>query len=133
MSRQEARAVLMAHPYLRPMVFVPIEVPVQKLGGFPACARIKKFLADRDHSVQVYYLDTAMGRVDHLLVRRHDGSPIRDWGTLQAIKNAVAGENATAVEVFPAQRDLVDQANIYHLWVLPGVLPFGLHLPGGGM
>lgn len=31
--------------------------------------------------------------------------------------------------------NLVDQANVYHLWVLPAgfQLPFGLHLPGGGM
>lgn len=34
----------------------------------------------------------------------------------------------TAVEVFPATRDLVDVANMYHLWVLPKSvqLPFTL-------
>lgn len=37
-----------------------------------------------------------------------------------------------AIEVFPSQDQLVDEANVYHLWVLPKEvqLPFGLHFSG---
>lgn len=30
-----------------------------------------------------------------------------------------------AVEIYPAERDIVNVANMRHLWVLPERLPFG--------
>jgi hypothetical protein len=68
----------------------------------------------------------------HVTVHRRDRKAIRDWRHMQAIKNDVAGPDRVAVEIYPAERNLVDSANEYHLWVLPvGVeLPFGLE-PGG--
>ena len=80
--------------------------------------------------VQLYWHDTEWGFVEHLLVRRNDGGPVRSWADLQRIKNELAGEDRVAVEVFPARGDLVDQANCYHLWILPEgfALPFGLHI-----
>ena len=49
---------------------------------------------------------------------------------MQRIKNELAGEQTVGVEVYPAQTDVVDQANIYHIWCMPEgfALPFGLHL-----
>ncbi|MGR9527665.1 DUF7694 domain-containing protein (plasmid) [Priestia megaterium] len=46
----------------------------------------------------------------------------------QRIKNEIFGEEYTAIEVFPKESELVDEANMYHLWVLPkGMnLPFGI-------
>lgn len=38
----------------------------------------------------------------------------------QRIKNDLAGPEETAVEVYPPQSELVDDADAYHLWVLPG-------------
>jgi len=51
------------------------------------------------------------------------------WDDLQRIKNELAGEDRTAIEVFPTVSDLVDKAPMRHLWVLPSgyALPFGLH------
>lgn len=53
---------------------------------------------------------------------------------MQRIKNELAGEDATAIEVYPPQADVIDQADMFHIWVLRGRLPFGLHkgmyLPG---
>lgn len=71
---------------------------------------------------------TEWGKVLHLIVRRHDLQPVRSWSTMQRVKNAVAGPDRTAVEVYPAEGELVDDANLYHLWVLPEGfdLPFGL-------
>lgn len=68
-----------------------------------------------------------------LSVHRRDRKPIRDWRHMQAIKNDVAGRERTAVEIYPAESELVDTSNEYHLWVLPlgFALPFGFS--GGGL
>lgn len=62
-----------------------------------------------------------------LSVRRNDRKPIRDWRDLQRIKNDIAGPEREAIELFPAERRLVDTSNQYHLWVLPAgeVMPVG--------
>lgn len=65
-----------------------------------------------------------------LMVRRNDAAPIRSWSDMQRIKNELMGEDRVAVEVYPAESDLIDLANMYHLWVFQEgyKLPFGLHL-----
>lgn len=56
------------------------------------------------------------------------------WPEMQRIKDEIAGEDATAIEVYPPKSQVVDEADMFHLWVLRGKLPFGLHvkpaLPG---
>lgn len=66
--------------------------------------------------------DCPEGDRDHLLhlsIHSHDRGPMRNWRHLQQIKNEVAGELRTAVEIFPAESKLTDTANEYHLWVMP--------------
>lgn len=65
-----------------------------------------------------------------LMVRRNDAEPIRSWSDMQRIKNELMGIDRVAVEVYPRERDVVDEAHMYHLWVYPEgyILPFGLHL-----
>lgn len=46
------------------------------------------------------------------------------WEDLQAVKDELGYAGRDAVEVFPAQADLVNVANMRHLWVLPYRLPF---------
>lgn len=48
------------------------------------------------------------------------------WPEMQRIKDEIAGPNATAVEVYPPQNEIVDDADMYHLWVLTGPLDFSL-------
>lgn len=43
---------------------------------------------------------------------------------LQAIKSAVGYGDSLAVEVYPEDSDLVNDANMRHLWVLPERPPF---------
>jgi hypothetical protein len=85
------------------------------------------YMDDR-HMVMTSLVDTEWGQVTQLLVRRHDLQPVRSWKDMQRIKNAVCGEERVAVEVYPPESELVDDANIYHLWVMPAGfrLPFGL-------
>lgn len=54
-----------------------------------------------------------------LMIKRHDNKPIREWSSMQAIKNAIVGPEREAVEIYPPDSELVDVANMYHLWVLP--------------
>lgn len=58
------------------------------------------------------YEDVDLG---HLWVH-HSGSIT--WDHLQAIKNAVWGDDARAIEVYPAQSELVDTKQVRHLWRL---------------
>ena len=48
------------------------------------------------------------------------------WWEMQRIKDELAGKEATGVEVYPPNGEIVDGANMYHLWIVPAPLPFGL-------
>ncbi len=82
------------------------------------------------YSAQVVVTYTPIGPVNHLKVRRHDGGTNRlTWDELVAIKNEMLGEGACAIELFPRAADVVNEANIRHLWELPeGLLPSGFGL-----
>jgi hypothetical protein len=49
------------------------------------------------------------------------------WPEMQRIKDEIAGVGATAVEVYPPQQEIVDQADMFHIWVLPEPLSFTLY------
>lgn len=46
------------------------------------------------------------------------------WDALQAIKNAVGYADRDAVEIYPCERDVVNVANMRHLWITNDPLPF---------
>jgi hypothetical protein len=89
--------------------------------------RYESYLNNR-YSVQISDEATDWGLVIHLWIQRHDGDMVRSWADMQRIKNELVGPERVAVEVFPPVSELVDQANIAHLWVLPEgfALPFSL-------
>jgi hypothetical protein len=62
-----------------------------------------------------------------LSIKRYDRAAVRNWRHLQQIKNEVCGETREAVELFPSEHRLADNANQNHLWVFPEGfrLPFG--------
>lgn len=72
-------------------------------------------------------VQTAWGEVLHLAVRDLPNGRLL-WHELQWIKDRIVGFDRVAVEVYPAAVDLVDDANMFHLWVLPAGfnLPFNL-------
>lgn len=67
------------------------------------------------------------GRMIHLGIRRKDGGDV-NFEQKQRIKTDLVGASARAIEVYPAEVDVVNQAPVAHLWVLPEKfsLPFGL-------
>lgn len=63
----------------------------------------------------------------HLSIKRYDRASVRNWRHLQQIKNEVVGEEREAMELFPRESRLADNANQMHLWVMPE----GLDIPVG--
>jgi hypothetical protein len=60
-----------------------------------------------------------------LSIKRHDKEPCNDWRHFQFIKNQLVGQEAEAVQLYPAESRLVDGSNQYHLWCIKGIFPFG--------
>lgn len=72
--------------------------------------------------LETQVLDTWMpgiGAVRHLRVRRYDDRDGITWDELQAVKNERLGPDARAIEIYPPESELVNEANIRHLWVIP--------------
>lgn len=65
------------------------------------------------------------GTAIQVLIQKIDNTPImHHWSEIQRIKNELFGEETTAVEYYPAKSQLIDDFNIYWIWVFPdGVLP----------
>lgn len=74
--------------------------------------------------------DTEWGEITHLWVQRHDEGTGVTWSDLQRIKDEIVGSERVGLQVYPPQSELIDQANMYHVWVLPEgfALPFGLQV-----
>lgn len=53
------------------------------------------------------------------------------WPEKQRLKLALFGPDRTAIEVFPRSEDLIDAANVYHLWVFPPGFRFDFGLGTG--
>lgn len=133
MNRQDRRAALATARRRYDLEWIDVPLTDLTFERYPSLRNMRRALKNDVYSVQVYVNRTAWGEVEQLTIRRHDAQPIHQWSELQRIKNEIAGENRTAVEVYPATADVVDQANLYHLWVLPVgfELPFGLHKTTG--
>lgn len=98
--------------------------------GYPArgwLAEVDRCYRNRAFAVLVRDVDTEWGPVLHLAIRNASGSEI-SWSSKQRIKDELVGRDRVAVEVFPSREQLVDGANMYHLWALPEetALPFTL-------
>ena len=79
-------------------------------------------------STHLVYVKEYDNGVIHLSIKRNDKEPMGDWRIKQLIKNIIVGDEAEAVEIYPPESELVDEANQYHLWVLPEGerTPFGI-------
>jgi hypothetical protein len=63
--------------------------------------------------------------VRHLAVASLSG--IRPtWYEMQRIKDELGGSEKTAIEVYPPATQIVDGADMFHIWILTEPLAFGL-------
>lgn len=96
--------------------------------GHGWCAEIGEAFSNGLYAVLVRYLDAdRTGRV-HLAIRTPSNRE-PPWRDLQRIKDELFGPERVAVQVCPPRSRLIDEADMYHLWVLPEghQLGFGLH------
>lgn len=78
------------------------------------------------YCVMARTITTEWGKVDHACIRNYSSTDI-PWREKYKIKNELWGKDYTAVEVFPEEDQLVDDANMYHLWIFKDYkLPFTL-------
>ena len=95
---------------------------------------------DRGYSVCSRMIYTKQyGNVEHVTITKthRKGDPILatggmrpiGWSEKMMIKNEIFGEDRVAIEVYPKQKNLVDSADVYHLWVFDKKfeMPFGIH------
>ena len=61
-------------------------------------------------------------------IRRNDEGTNISWSEKQRVKDEICGKDAIAVEVFPPEEELIDEVNMFWLWVFPDgyKLPFSL-------
>lgn len=94
--------------------------------------------SDDGYSVMSRLINTKWGKVEHVTIQKvvtdlgelsGDGSKDIPWKIKQEIKNELFGENKTAIEIFPDERELVDVCDVYHLWIFEKgfKIPFGIH------
>lgn len=94
--------------------------------GIDWFSQLDKAWRNDKYAVMARTINTAWGVVDHVCIRNITGTDIT-WKEKQKIKNELWGPEYTAIEVFPPESELVDAANMYHLWIFKGYkLPFGL-------
>jgi len=89
---------------------------------------IMRVFRSRDFLVQEY-TSTSPHVISRLSICRTtiSGNRWKDgitWDELQRIKNEVGYGDADAVEIYPADDDVVNVANMRHLWVLDARIPF---------
>jgi hypothetical protein len=82
------------------------------LGEFDRAYRNDKY------AVLIRNVKNEYGLCKHAAIRNLESTEI-SWKEKQEIKDKIFGVNYVAVEVFPKKSDLIDEANMYHLWILP--------------
>jgi hypothetical protein len=91
------------------------------------CGELDRAYANTKYAVMIRTIDTAYGKMEHVCIRNANQTDV-PWAAKQWIKNVLFGPERVAIEFFPKESQLVDAANMYHLWVYPEGYqqPFGL-------
>lgn len=91
-------------------------------------SEVRYVLANDLYAVLCRPIRTEIGDVVHCAIRTASNLE-PPWRDKQRIKDECFGEGRVAVEVMPAAADVVDGADMYHMWIMPWGygFPFGLH------
>lgn len=90
------------------------------------CKEIRAVWANNIYAVLIRpFSDENGDEVIHLAIRT--ASQLEPpWRDMQRIKNEICGEESTAIQVMPPMSELIDEADMYHAWVIGQRLPFSL-------
>lgn len=114
-------------PFRRVKTEVPTWRELMTVGGYSeqrAKEEVKNLekhhiWANNIYQVNIGYADpkdTGGVGFAHVIIRRLDRRPVHSWSHFQAIKNELIGPECEAVEMYPAERHLIDAKDHYHLW-----------------
>jgi hypothetical protein len=81
------------------------------------------------YQVNLRKIETSIGDMIWLSIKRIDKKPVHSWRDFQEIKNRLVGPEHEGVELYPAESRRVDTANQYHLYVFADScreFPFGM-------
>lgn len=103
---------------------LPRGIPGSREGTWPS--EIREGWGNNLYAVLIRpFVDEDGNKVTHLAIRTISQLE-PPWRDMQRIKNEVCGPESTAVQVMPPESELIDEADMYHMWVLPTRLPFTL-------
>lgn len=106
------------------MTTITEQKPSASTGKARGRSKIVGVLRDGDHQVETI----VDGGTLKLEIRRTDGADGISWDRLQELKAKAGFGNRYAVEVFPPDSRVVNEANMRHVWILPGELSFAVLL-----
>lgn len=87
-------------------------------GGHGWCRDVRWVARNWLYAVLVRPVETDWGLVYHLAIRTASNLE-PPWRDKQRIKDELFSPEHTAVEVMPPRSELIDEADMYHVWVLP--------------
>ncbi len=68
-------------------------------------------------------IQTTKGVAKQVLIQNVFGTRLRDhWSEIQRIKNELFGDEAVGIEFYPSESELVNEHNIYWLWIIDTTL-----------
>jgi hypothetical protein len=70
-------------------------------------------------NIRKYLCPSPFNTCYELSIKTRDKAPLHDWRDLQHIKNELIGPEVEAVELYPAEKRLVDTANQYYIYAFP--------------
>lgn len=123
-TREQRRAIARENAK-QPPVLTPVD-GWKEHGGVPE--RLLEVWRSRDFLVQVFAEREGIVRasVNRTSVNSGNGRWLDGitWDELQRIKREIGRGQLDAVEVFPADRDIVNVANMRHLFIMDERLPY---------
>jgi hypothetical protein len=123
MNKDRNRKLQAKKMYSQPVtLFAPVDLTTAK---FVPHGMTRAFTNNR-YVVMIYdNAKTSAGQAIQVLIQKLDNTKILNhWSEIQKIKNEIFGEEVTAVEYYPAKSKLIDDYNIYWIWIYPeNILP----------
>lgn len=123
MNRDRNRKIQAKKMYKQPVTdFYPVDLATVK---FVPQGMTRAFRNNR-YIVMIYdNAKVTTGTATQVLIQKVDNTKILNhWSEIQKIKNEIFGDETTAIEYYPPQSQLINDFNIYWIWIFPdGVLP----------
>jgi hypothetical protein len=98
---------------------------------YPPCDGFTEAYYSRDYKVLIYHHEGPSANMWRMAIYSRKNKPISSWVVLQSIKNHFWGEETLAVEIFPPQRFVINEAHTRHLWRTDHLLDVVRNFPRG--